>query len=115
MVVDELNKLCSKDFIQSNRLFHILLRFYLAPRKSIIINRFSKEIKTNIGNWSAGCQVINDCEKYYQLIPTFRVQKFVTYFLLQEFYHKLQVIQKYLLILSFYNFLYSILDASILL
>jgi DNA-directed RNA polymerase II subunit RPB1 len=43
-VVDELNKLCSKDFIQSNRLFHILLRFYLAPRKSIIINRFSKEI-----------------------------------------------------------------------
>ena len=48
-------------------------------------NKFSKEIKTNIGNWSAGCQVINDCEKYYQLIPTFRVQKFVTYFLLQEF------------------------------
>jgi len=49
-VVDELNKLCSKDFIQSNRLFHILLRFYLSPRKSIILHRFSKEIFDEIIN-----------------------------------------------------------------
>jgi DNA-directed RNA polymerase II subunit RPB1 len=43
-VVEQLDKLTKTDFIVTNKLFHILLRFYLAPKKSIIINRFSKEI-----------------------------------------------------------------------
>ena len=41
-VVDELDKLCSETYIRSNQLFHVLLRFNLAPKKSIIIHRFSK-------------------------------------------------------------------------
>jgi DNA-directed RNA polymerase II subunit RPB1 len=40
-VVDELNKLCSEPHIADNRLFHCLVRFYLAPKKSIIVNRFT--------------------------------------------------------------------------
>ena len=47
-------------------------------------DRFSKDIKETIGGWSAGCQVVNDTEKYYQLIPTFKNQKRVTYILLNE-------------------------------
>jgi len=43
-VVSELEKLTKTAYIQSNKLFHILLRFNLAPKKSIIINRFSKEL-----------------------------------------------------------------------
>ena len=43
-VVSELEKLCKTQFIQSNKLFHILLRFFLAPRKSIILYRLSKEL-----------------------------------------------------------------------
>jgi DNA-directed RNA polymerase II subunit RPB1 len=42
-VVDELTKLCSESFIQHNQLFHILLRFNLCPKKSIIVYRFSKD------------------------------------------------------------------------
>ena len=42
-VVEELTKLCSESFIQNNQLFHILLRFNLAPKKSIIVHRFSKD------------------------------------------------------------------------
>ena len=40
-VTDELNKLCMEPHIINNRLFHCLLRFYLAPKKSIIVNRFT--------------------------------------------------------------------------
>jgi len=43
-VVEELNKLCSEPYIAPNRLFHILIRFYLAPKKSMIIYRFTRAI-----------------------------------------------------------------------
>jgi len=43
-VVDELEKLCSQPWLVHNKLFHILLRYYLAPKKSIITLRFTKEI-----------------------------------------------------------------------
>jgi len=42
-VVDELTKLCAETFIQHNQLFHILLRFNLAPKKSILVHRLSQE------------------------------------------------------------------------
>jgi hypothetical protein len=47
-------------------------------------NRHSKAIKKTIGNWSAGCQVLNNIEKYYQIITKFKDQKRVTYILLNE-------------------------------
>ena len=43
-VADELSSLCSEPYIKTNQLFHILVRFNLAPRKSMIIHRFTKEI-----------------------------------------------------------------------
>jgi DNA-directed RNA polymerase beta' subunit len=43
-VVDELSKLIKEPYMVSNRVFHALLRFYLAPRRCIIDYRFSKEI-----------------------------------------------------------------------
>ena len=43
-VVEQLDKLTKTDFIITNKVFHILLRYYLAPKKSILVNRFSKEI-----------------------------------------------------------------------
>jgi DNA-directed RNA polymerase II subunit RPB1 len=43
-VVQELTKICNEPLIKHNKLFHILLRFYLAPRKSIIDLRLSKEM-----------------------------------------------------------------------
>jgi DNA-directed RNA polymerase II subunit RPB1 len=43
-VVDEIFKLCNEPYIVHNQLFHILLRFNLAPKKSIIVHRFSKEL-----------------------------------------------------------------------
>jgi len=42
-VVSELARLCSQPWIAHNLVFHILLRFYLAPKKSIIKMRLSKE------------------------------------------------------------------------
>jgi DNA-directed RNA polymerase II subunit RPB1 len=42
-VVAELEKLCNQPWMRHNIVFHILLRFYLAPKKSIISLRFSKE------------------------------------------------------------------------
>jgi hypothetical protein len=47
-------------------------------------NTKSKRILTSIGNWSAGCQVVNDVEKYYQLIPTFKGLGKISYVLLNE-------------------------------
>lgn len=44
-----------------------------------------------IGNWSAGCQVVNDREKYFQQMQWYKAakesgrQKFVSYCLLNEF------------------------------
>jgi DNA-directed RNA polymerase II subunit RPB1 len=43
-VVQELNKLCDSPLLSHNKLFHILLRYYLAPKKSIIVHRFSVEV-----------------------------------------------------------------------
>jgi DNA-directed RNA polymerase II subunit RPB1 len=40
-VVDELDKLCHTSYIADNGLFHCLLRFNLAPKKSIIVHRFT--------------------------------------------------------------------------
>lgn len=52
----------------------------------------SKSItKWLIGNWSAGCQVINDREEYFEQMDYYRLalkdgtQRFVTYVLLDEF------------------------------
>jgi DNA-directed RNA polymerase II subunit RPB1 len=43
-VVDELSKLMKESYMVANRVFHCLLRFYLAPRRCIMEYRFSKEI-----------------------------------------------------------------------
>ncbi len=43
-VVTELNKLCNKQIIKHNKVFQILLRYYLAPKKSIVELRLSKEM-----------------------------------------------------------------------
>jgi DNA-directed RNA polymerase II subunit RPB1 len=43
-VIDELNKLMKEPWLATNKVFHMLLRFYLAPKKSIVEYRFTKEI-----------------------------------------------------------------------
>ena len=43
-IVDELTKLMKQPWIAPNRVFHCLLRFYLAPRKCILEHRFTKTI-----------------------------------------------------------------------
>jgi DNA-directed RNA polymerase II subunit RPB1 len=43
-VVSELNKLCDQGWLKHHLTFHILLRFYLAPKKSIIKLRLSKDM-----------------------------------------------------------------------
>lgn len=40
-VVDELDRLCKTPYMADNYLFHCLLRYNLAPKKSIIVNRFT--------------------------------------------------------------------------
>jgi hypothetical protein len=48
-------------------------------------------LKWTIGNWSAGCQVVNDRDAYFEQMDYYRLalkdgtQKFVTYVLLNEF------------------------------
>jgi len=42
-------------------------------------------IKSKIGWWSAGCQVVNDLSKYRQIIRLTKTQASVTYCLLKEF------------------------------
>jgi hypothetical protein len=48
-------------------------------------NELSKAIPSEINNWSAGCQVANNVEKYYQTINLFKNNSFTTYILLNEF------------------------------
>lgn len=48
-------------------------------------NFLSKLIRTIVGNWSHGCQVTNDNEKYRQVIELTKDQKSVSYCLLKEF------------------------------
>ena len=43
-VVDELSKLIKEPFIAPNRLFHCLVRFYLAPRRTILEYRMTVKI-----------------------------------------------------------------------
>ena len=40
-VVDELDKLCKTSYMEDNHLFHCLLRYTLAPKRSIIVHRFT--------------------------------------------------------------------------
>jgi hypothetical protein len=48
-------------------------------------NLLSKDIETKIGTWSAGCQVANQVEKYYQTISSFKKNGLTTYLLVDEF------------------------------
>ena len=48
-------------------------------------NLDSKEIKENIGEWSAGCQVANNVEKYSMIINMLKKQHNITYCLINEF------------------------------
>jgi len=43
-VVSELNKMCENSLFKHNKVFHMLLRFYLAPKKSIVDLRLSKDM-----------------------------------------------------------------------
>jgi len=43
-VVAEISKFCEEPLVKHNHLFHILMRFYLAPKKSIIDLRLSKDM-----------------------------------------------------------------------
>lgn len=45
----------------------------------------SKPSGTNIGWWSAGCQVVNNVDKYKTIIRLVKSQKIVTYCLIHEF------------------------------
>jgi len=48
-------------------------------------NLASKEVKEIIGGWSLGCQVVNNTEKYVQIMKLLKPQKIVSYCLLKEF------------------------------
>ena len=41
-------------------------------------------LQENIGNWSAGCQVVNDKQKHMQLINMIKNQRRISYVLLKE-------------------------------
>jgi DNA-directed RNA polymerase II subunit RPB1 len=43
-VVGELDKLCAEPWLAHNKVFHALLRYYFAPKKSIITLRLSKDM-----------------------------------------------------------------------
>jgi hypothetical protein len=45
----------------------------------------SKPSGTNIGWWSAGCQVVNDVDKYKKMIKLLKTEKLVSYCLINEF------------------------------
>lgn len=45
----------------------------------------SKPSGTNIGWWSAGCQVVNNVSNYKIMIKLLKTEKFVTYCLINEF------------------------------
>ena len=44
-----------------------------------------KGLQENIGNWSAGCQVVNNKQKHLEIIKLVKAQKRITYVLLNEF------------------------------
>lgn len=43
-----------------------------------------KGLQENIGEWSAGCQVVNDKQKHLQIITMIKAQKRISYVLLKE-------------------------------
>lgn len=43
-VTDELDKLCAESWLAHNKVFHALLRYYFAPKKSILSLRLSKDM-----------------------------------------------------------------------
>ena len=43
-VIKELQRICEEPILKYNKLFHILLRFYLAPKKSIMVLRLTQEL-----------------------------------------------------------------------
>ena len=43
-VISELNKLCNEDWMKHNKTFHALLRYYFAPKQSILKLRLSKDM-----------------------------------------------------------------------
>jgi DNA-directed RNA polymerase II subunit RPB1 len=43
-VVQEITKFCEQEWVSHNKLFHVLLRYYLAPKKSIIKMRLTREL-----------------------------------------------------------------------
>lgn len=45
----------------------------------------TKEAGTNVGWWSAGCQVVNNIANYRKMIKLLKREKFVTYCLIHEF------------------------------
>jgi hypothetical protein len=45
----------------------------------------NKEVKEIIGGWSLGCQVVNNTQKYVEIIALLKPQKVVSYCLLKEF------------------------------
>ena len=48
-------------------------------------NLSSKHIREDIGWWSAGCQVVNDLQKYNKILNKVKNQDRVSYLLLKEF------------------------------
>lgn len=52
---------------------------------SISYNLAVDKIGINIGEWSAGCQVVNDVQKYVEIIDLVKDQKRVSYCLIKEF------------------------------
>lgn len=52
---------------------------------TVSYNKFTNFIKKYIFGWSAGCQVANNVDDYYEIIDRVRDQKSVTYCLLKEF------------------------------
>jgi hypothetical protein len=48
-------------------------------------NMDAKEIKSIIGGWSLGCQVVNNIPKYVKIIELLKPQKVVSYCLIKEF------------------------------
>lgn len=52
---------------------------------TVSYNKVTNYISKLIGQWSVGCQVINDVDKYYRIIEKVEEQKTITYCLINEF------------------------------
>lgn len=52
---------------------------------TVSYNKFSNYIKSKIGGWSVGCQVVNNVDKYYEILSYTEDQHNVSYCLIKEF------------------------------